>query len=295
MKNAVDRAAEKGILIIAAAGNNVKTIVWPARFENTVAVAGVNVLCRPWSGSSAGNRIDVSAPGQDVWRASIFKADGSELASGINTTAPLQEPTYDIWMGNGTTYATGHTTGAAALWFAYHKDEPVFKQIADDGMVASVFRKTLASSAWQPSDSNPPGTHCDSTDWVPGLYGKGILDAASLLEVPIESPLGSTIMIRKGSILLPLFGSIYPEGTDTNRIDSDYFGIFGKTAPQTKRRGGIDRFETELMLHYSLDEDVRRTIDSLTWQYRDLDPYLSIKEALQKLNLSSKFRKALDG
>lgn len=295
LKKAVDRAAENGILIIAAAGNNVKTIVWPARFKNTVAVAGVNVLCKPWSGSSAGNRIDISAPGQDVWRASMFKADGSELASGINTTTTLQEPTYDIWMGNGTTYATGHTAGAAALWFAYHKDEPVFKQITDNGMIVSVFKKALASSAWQPTDSNPPDTHCDSTDWTPELYGEGILDAVSLLEAPIESTLELTITTRRGSILLPLFGSIYPEGTDANRIDSDYFGIFGKTAPQTRKRGGIDRFETELMLHYTLDKDVRRTIDSLTWQHKDLDPYISIKEALQKINLSSKFRKALDG
>jgi hypothetical protein len=290
LKKAVDKATENGVLIVAAAGNNVKTVVWPARFKNTIAVAAVNVLCQPWSGSSAGSRIDVSAPGQDVWRASMFESDGSILPPADNGSQYKNAPTYDIWMGNGTTYATGHTSGAAALWLSFHKNDTQFQAIADNGQIVSVFRNALTASAWQPSSNNPYGTHCEtSAGWDSDLYGEGILDAASLLEAPLRV----TQTTQGESELLPLFGSLYSNEIDSERIESDFYGIFGKPVPHDKKRGGIDRFETELMHHYTLDAEVRRSIDSLTSPHREIDPYTNIKSALLKKDISSQLREAL--
>ena len=52
MWKAVKAAEKNGILIVAAAGNNVRTVVWPARFRSAIAVAAGNVRCQPWKGSS---------------------------------------------------------------------------------------------------------------------------------------------------------------------------------------------------------------------------------------------------
>ncbi len=293
---AVKAAEKNGVLVVAAAGNNVGMTVWPARFKSTIAVAAVNVRCRPWSGSSYGNNVDISAPGEGVWRASMFQARGSTIGpqgASVRSSGSSEKPVYDIWLGEGTTYATGHTSGAAALWVAYHQHDPAFLRLVRDGQLTKAFRRSLTTSAWQPSADkslNPPGTHCNTSDWNADDYGSGILDVASLLAEPLEQLAGD----YSGSERLPLFGSLYPPGTSAAKIESDFAGLFGILRGNGATEMASHRFETEIMLHYTLDENVRRSISGLVESPQELDPYTAVKATLKGRDLSDRLRKALN-
>jgi hypothetical protein len=209
---AVKSAEQKGILIVAAAGNYVRTVVWPARFRSTIAVAATNVRCHPWKNSSRGHAVDISAPGESVWRATL-----NEKHDYING------------LGKGTTFATGTTSGTAALWLAWHRGDLELQQLQQAGLVTQAFRDALRTSAWKPSadsSANPPETHCDESTWDSD-FGPGILNASALLDVPLQVQ-SKRELLPAGLENLPLFASLYPEGTDPNRIKADYLSLFGQ-------------------------------------------------------------------
>jgi serine protease len=54
VQKAVERATAAGVIVLAAAGNDVGFVVWPARYEAVIAVAACNIEKRPWRGSSRG-------------------------------------------------------------------------------------------------------------------------------------------------------------------------------------------------------------------------------------------------
>jgi serine protease len=65
------RAVEADVIVLAAAGNCVEFVVWPARYEDCIAVAGTSAADQPWQGSCRGPDVAISAPGQNVYRATI--------------------------------------------------------------------------------------------------------------------------------------------------------------------------------------------------------------------------------
>jgi Caspase domain/Subtilase family len=273
---AVKNAEKKGVLVVAAAGNNVGFVVWPARFKSTIAATAINVRCHPWKGSSHGRAVDISSPGESVWRATL-----NEKHEYINA------------MGKGTTFATGNTSGTAALWLAWHSDNPAMKQLRESGLVTEAFRNGLRASAWKPNSDpnlNPPETHCESSEWDSGGYGPGILNASALLDVPLQVP--STRALSPSELeKIPLFASLYPEGTDPIKIKSDYGSLFGE-------KKGIDsdeltKFETEILYHYATNEDVARTIESITEGSRALDGGDNVRQSLLRQDISQRLRRLL--
>ena len=106
VRRAVDHCYERGVILVAAAGN-VPVRGWPAypaALARTIAVAGVTSDARPWGGGSRGEWVDLSAPAMDVRHASTEEAG----RYGHDATS------------SGTSYATAMTAGAAALWLAAH-------------------------------------------------------------------------------------------------------------------------------------------------------------------------------
>lgn len=97
LEQAVDAAEEAGIVMVAAAGNNgteATNIDYPAAFDNVIAVGasdGNNALT---DFTSTGDGIDILAPGEKVWSYGAFQ--------GLQAI-------------DGTSIATAHVTGAAAL------------------------------------------------------------------------------------------------------------------------------------------------------------------------------------
>jgi len=152
-------AIEAGTIILAAAGNCVRLVVYPARYSEVIAVAAVNVNDAPWRGTSRGGSVDIAAPGEQVWRAQRSEASA---------------PTSVVGPGQGTSYAVALTAGAAALWLAHHGRAAIRAEAARRGQtVQTLFRAALRQTARRPHG------------WDASRFGAGIVDAEALLALEL--------------------------------------------------------------------------------------------------------------
>ena len=158
-REAVARAYEAGVIVACAAGNYVNSVVSPACLSRTVAVAGVTDTDAPWSGSSYGLEVDISAPAGEVRRASTSRTGKFRYEGG----------------GDGTSYASAMTSGAAALWLAYH-GPAIDAAYPEPWQRVEAFAQLLRATARKP------------TNWNPGAFGNGVLNVANLLGNDLPSP-----------------------------------------------------------------------------------------------------------
>lgn len=155
---ALREAVRRNLLVLAAAGNYVRIVVWPALYPEVIAVAACDVDGRPWEHSSQGPAVDVTAPGNNIWRAYIDE-------NGAQSVKP----------SNGTSYAVATTAGVAALWLAHHGRDKLLARY--EGIpLQNVFRHVLRASA----DPLPPGTGDG--------FGAGLVNAVRLLSWPLPDP-----------------------------------------------------------------------------------------------------------
>lgn len=162
LKRAIGRAVKAGMIVLAAAGNCVPIVVYPAWDRNVIAVAGVNSKDKKWKGSSHGSKVDVSAPAENVYIARRNKPNDADKS--------LVEP------GQGTSFAVAMTAGAAALWLARHGVQAVRDEAARRGTtVHELFRAAVRKSA-----RKPPG-------WPASSMGTGIVDALALLNLSLAA------------------------------------------------------------------------------------------------------------
>jgi subtilisin family serine protease len=111
---AIQNAANRGVLIVAAAGNQGKPSSaapeFPASYDlpNVISVAATDQRGRLASFSNYGKRIDLAAPGDSIY---------STVPAGINARG------YDYY--SGTSMAAPFVTGAAALYLARYPQSSV--------------------------------------------------------------------------------------------------------------------------------------------------------------------------
>lgn len=157
LDRAVHYAVERGVIVVCAAGNVWPFVVYPARLDEAIAVAACNCQGKVWADSASGSAVDITAPGESVWRA--------ESKSG----------SFVVSQSSGTSYATAVVAGAAALWLAYHgRDRLVSKYGVQN--LASVFREQLIRHGFD-----------RPLRWDTEQFGVGILNAEKLLKAPLPA------------------------------------------------------------------------------------------------------------
>lgn len=155
MREAVARAAQAGIIVVAAAGNCTIAVTVPAAYPGVIAVAATNSASKRWKHSNRGVAVAVSAPGDTVWRA-------QSTSQTLFTDAP----------SSGTSYATAEVAGAAALWLAHNRDALAKVKPA---VIPGLFRLALT----QHGVDTP-------TAWDTSKLGAGILNVEKLLRARFD-------------------------------------------------------------------------------------------------------------
>lgn len=134
VREIIKTAVDRGIIVVAAAGNSSNSdILYPAGYDGVIGVASVNNKKVRASSSQRNSSVDVSAPGVSVYSTYVTRT-----LSGENT-----QLTYSFTSGSGTSYASPHVAGAAAVAKAYDKDmtsdeflsllEVTCEHLGDDG------------------------------------------------------------------------------------------------------------------------------------------------------------------
>ena len=153
-------AYERGIIWVCAAGNKVESVIAPAVYPGTIAVAASNPNNEPWRYTSYGPAVDITAPGEDVYVP--FKSKKQE----------------DIMVfGSGTSYATPHVASAAVMWKAKHHDF-LKNHVQKPWQIVELFRRHLKESAQDKPDQR---------DWDEERFGAGILNVKELLSIKMPS------------------------------------------------------------------------------------------------------------
>jgi len=158
LHQAIRDAVDKNVIVIAASGNYVKLVVWPAAYPEVIAVAGCDAQRKPWWGASTGPQVAVTGPAARVWVAGFTEAG---LAG--------------AGQSDGTSFATAMLAGIAALWLAYHGRDYLLHRYARDFTLSAVFRHVVQ-------------TTCDDFAGLrPSGYGAGIYNARRILAAPLPS------------------------------------------------------------------------------------------------------------
>jgi hypothetical protein len=198
LHDALRRAVADNVIVLAAAGNCVREVVWPARYGECVAVAGVNARDGLWPGTCRGSAVDISAPAQNVWRAA--RSGGVE-------------------QGQGTSFAVALTAGVAALWLAHHGRDALIPEAQSRGETLQTMFLRLAKATAR----RPPG-------WDSGDMGAGIVDAAALLGADLDLGAGLEIVtLAQGVAPVPAgsVASLLAETVGARAADSVDLHRFG--------------------------------------------------------------------
>lgn len=167
LENAVNYAYDNGAIIIAACGNaNIASCDYPAAYNNVIAVGATQYDETRAPYSNYGPQLDLVAPGGNT----NVDQNGDGYGDGIlqNTFNPQTKNTQDFgyWFFQGTSMATPHVSGVAALLLA-----------KNPFLTHDQIRNVLQTTA---EDLGDPGR--DDT------YGYGLVDAfAAVNEVEFIS------------------------------------------------------------------------------------------------------------
>ncbi|MBM7702133.1 S8 family peptidase [Metabacillus iocasae] len=92
LKEAVDRAYQSGIVVVAAAGNSGNilglgdTVNYPAKYDSAIAVGATDQSDRRASFSSHGSAVEIAAPGEGIY--STYLNGGYATLSGTSMASP---------------------------------------------------------------------------------------------------------------------------------------------------------------------------------------------------------------
>jgi serine protease len=190
LEEAINRAVERGVLVFAAAGNNSdNSVLYPAAYNNVVAVGAVNPENQRSSYSNYGPQLDLVAPGDN-----IYSTYGHYINPGFER---------DYLDLSGTSMATPYVSGIAGLLLA--------KGVSPDRVVQRL--KTTA--------------HDLGSTGIDEKYGYGLVDAYGAMidqniRVFAATKDGATLTVQS-EIKEVANGEVY----DLNQIDNREVDLVG--------------------------------------------------------------------
>ena len=202
---AVKRAVDADMIVLAAAGNCVGPVTFPATHRDVIAIAGVDHNKKKWKGSCSGPAVDVSAPGENVYVARRIAVPAGHVP-GAGELADVNE------RGQGTSFAVALTAGVAALWIEHFGVAAIKDAARARGInVNELFRMALHQSADAPDG------------WDRKMMGEGIVDAEKLLDTALADLPGAPTPSVEAGPALAAFGKDF-EGTSLE-AEAAYLGF----------------------------------------------------------------------
>jgi hypothetical protein len=236
LQTAIAQAVANGVIVVAAAGQDVGFVVAPAIYPECIGVAASTADDQPWSRSSHGPAVDICAPGENIWVA--------------NVNSDVSPPVFDVNQDhNGTSFAAAHMGGVAALWLAHHGYQALINRYGAANLQA-VFVQLLKSVGYR----RPSG-------WNTSEYGVGIVDAEALLNAPLPpAPPTPPIRPRMFSAIGRL-QTVVPELT-REEMTERLVGLFNVNEARLSLQ--LDRFGRELVYMLSENRELRKQFISGT-------------------------------
>ena len=192
VRDAFDNSYAKGVLHVAAAGNegnvpgNRDTVIYPARYNSVIAVAATGTTDTRPSFSSTGPDVELSAPGVNI--NSTWLNDGYRLA-------------------NGTSMASPHVAGVAALVWAANSD-----------LTKTGVRQVLIDTA------DPLGN--------PNHYGHGLVNAMAAVEAagtgvtqPVVGSIEGTVKNDQQAVIVGASITVGTTGLSATTDGSGFYEI----------------------------------------------------------------------
>jgi thermitase len=238
LRSAVRRAVDAGAIVLAAAGNLVRFVVYPAAFDEAIAVAASTIADQPWPGSCHGDAVDITAPGASVWRALVARAG---------------EGPQTVTRGSGTSFATATMAGVAALWLSYHGWSNLARRYGTPN-IAAVFKSLLQATCRTPRG------------WDTAHFGPGIVDARKLLEAALPTQVSARKLrdARRAAVATDATGleaivHLMPDAprTGVERVVAGLLGAPGRELPRVLQDVG-DELAFQLVMRPQLSEELER-------------------------------------
>jgi len=163
INSAIQYARSKGVVVVAAAGNDGRgKVSYPARYPGVIAVASTQFDESPVFYSNWGPEIDVAAPGGNT----RVDQNGDGKPDGVlqHTIVPGNISKTDYLWFMGTSMASPHVAGVAALIEGAGVRKP------------DAVEEVLLDTARKPKANGAAGGRLDDH------YGSGIVDAAAALK-----------------------------------------------------------------------------------------------------------------
>jgi thermitase len=233
LSEAVKDAQDAGIIVLSAAGNKYKNVVYPAKIATVVAVAANNCDDKPWKDTARGKAVDISAPGESVWRARTDKKGN-----------------YNVERSSGTSYAVATLAGICALWLSHHGRTNLIRKYSKENLNA-VFQKIVRTKGFRAVPS-----------WDTSKFGPGIIDAKKTL----KAPLPKLVPVRRFTDAFPAaynlntveeFASYFPE-VPVGRITEVLQKTLGVSSGEFF--DALAEYGDELRFHCATNEDFRRSL-----------------------------------
>jgi subtilisin family serine protease len=228
---AVNRAYDSGICMVAAAGNNfavgighfpTRFIVYPARFRRVIAVCGIMANYAPYDSVPTGRMEGNFGPSSKM---------GTAIAAYTPNMpwAEIGSPDMVNMNGQGTSAATPQIAAAAALWLQAHAVD--LAKLSAKWQRVEAVRQALFSTA-QSLDREK--------------LGNGVLRALAAIQVPVASE-QSLVYTPSDSAFLPIFRVL--TGIGMAAVESPRERMFSVEAAQLLQRwpeGEANPFEAIL-------------------------------------------------